>query len=132
MKDFMIIPKGFAGFPMEEEFLSPAENKKNFLVAVENWYYGPEDPSNDPEANPEFYEALADAMQCDEKDARRKHCSNCGFYDNSLMTQVRIERIPMAPYDAGYGFRGHCEKLNFICNDMRVCQAWEEREDGMD
>jgi hypothetical protein len=132
MKDFMIIPKGFTGFPMEEEFLSPVENKKNFLVAVENWYYGPEDPNNDPMANPEFYEALADAMQCDEKDARRKHCSNCGNYDNSLMTQVRIERIPMAAYDAGYGFRGHCDKLNFISNDMRVCQAWEEREDGMD
>jgi hypothetical protein len=32
----------------------------------------------------------------------------------------------------GYGFRGHCEKLNFICNDMRVCQAWEDREDEMD
>jgi hypothetical protein len=45
------------------------------------------------------------------------------------MTQVRIERIPMAAYDKGAGFRGHCEKLNFICNDMRVCQAWEDREE---
>jgi hypothetical protein len=44
------------------------------------------------------------------------------------MTQVRIERIPMAGYDIGYGYRGHCEKLNFICNDMRVCQAWEDEE----
>jgi hypothetical protein len=132
MKNFMIIPKGFAGLPMEEGFLSPAENKKNFIVAVENWYYGPEEPSNDPKANPEFYAALADAMQCDEKDARRKHCSNCEYYDNSLMAQVKIERIPMAGYDTGFGFRGHCEKLNFICNDMRVCQAWEEREDEMD
>ena len=71
---------------------------------------------------------LAEAMQCDEKDARRKHCSNCDYYDNSFMTQVRIERIPLATYDKGAGFRGHCEKLNFICNDMRVCQAWEDEE----
>jgi hypothetical protein len=134
MKNFMIIPKGFAGLPMEEEFLSTAENKKNYAIAVQDWNYGPEDPTNEPGANkPEFYVALADAMQCDEKDARRKHCSNCGYYDNSLMAQVKIERIPMAAYDKlAYGFRGHCDKLNFISNDMRVCQAWEEREDGMD
>jgi hypothetical protein len=68
-------------------------------------------------------------MQCTEKDARRKHCSNCEYYENSFMDQVKIERIPMAAYDKGAGFRGHCEKLNFICNDMRVCQAWEDREE---
>lgn len=128
MKDFLMIPKGFMGLPNEEEFLSVSENKANFLIAVKDWHYGPEEPSNDFKANPEFYDSLAKAMQCDAKDARRKHCSNCGYYDNSLMTQVRIERIPMAGYDTGYGFRGHCEKLNFICNDMRVCQAWEDED----
>ena len=129
MKEFMVIPRGFNGLPMEEEFLTAKENKANFLIAVKDWHYGPEEPSNDPKSNPEFYDSLADAMQCDEKDARRKHCSNCGYYDNGLMTQVRIERIPMSGYDTGYGYRGHCEKLNFICNDMRVCQAWEDEEE---
>ena len=129
MKDFLVMPKGFMGLPSEEEFVTTAENKKNFAIAVQDWNYGPEMPSNDPSDNKEFYSALAEAMQCDEKDARRKHCSNCEYYDNSVMTQVKIERIPMAGYDVGYGFRGHCEKLNFICNDMRVCQAWEEKED---
>jgi len=128
MKEFMVIPRGFNGLPSEEEFLTKAENNANYIVAVEDWNYGPEKPSNDPKSNPDFYESLADAMQCDPKDARRKHCSNCGYYDNSFMTQVRIERIPMAGYDTGYGYRGHCEKLNFICNDMRVCQAWEDEE----
>jgi hypothetical protein len=129
MKDFLMMPKGFMGLPTEEEFLTTAENKKNFVIAVQDWNYGPEMPSNDPKENKEFYAGLAEAMQCDEKDARRKHCSNCEYYDNSVMTQVKIERIPMTGYDEGYGFRGHCEKLNFICNDMRVCQAWEEKED---
>jgi hypothetical protein len=129
MKDFLMMPKGFMGLPSEEAFITPAENKKNFSIAVQDWNYGPEMPSNDPKENKEFYASLAEAMQCDEKDARRKHCSNCEYYDNSVMTQVKIERIPMAGHDEGYGFRGHCEKLNFICNDMRVCQAWDDRED---
>ena len=29
MKEFMVIPQGFAGLPMGEEFISTAENKKN-------------------------------------------------------------------------------------------------------
>lgn len=131
MKEFMVIPEGFSGFPMEE-LLTPAENKKNFAVAVQDWYYGPEFPTNEPGANKPYYAALAEAMQCSEKEARRKHCSNCGFYKNSPMDQVRVERIPLAEYDKGAGFRGHCMKLNFICNDMRVCQAWEGRDYDMD
>jgi hypothetical protein len=93
---------------------------------------GPENPSNEPTANKVYWVALGKAMQVDEKEARRRRCSNCEYYDNSLMTQVRIERIPLASYDKGAGFRGHCEQLNFICNDMRVCQAWEDREEYED
>ena len=132
MDKFMMMPKGFMGLPMEEEFVTTAENKKNYVIAVQDWNYGPEMPTNEPGANKEFYAGLAEAMQCTEKDARRKHCSNCEYYDNSFMAQVKIERIPMAAYDKGAGFRGHCEQLNFICNDMRVCQAWEDREEYED
>jgi hypothetical protein len=89
MKDFMVIPRGFSGLPMEEEFISTAENKKNYAIAVQDWNYGPEVPTNEAGANKEFYAGLAKAMQCDEKDARRKHCSNCEYYDNSFMTQVQ-------------------------------------------
>jgi hypothetical protein len=134
--DYAKMPKmmvaGFGGIPYDEPFLTTAENRKNYETAVQDWNYGPEMPSNEPGANKPFYVALAKAMQCNEKEARRKHCSNCEYYDNSVMTQVRIERIPMASYDKGAGFRGHCEKLNFICNDMRVCQAWEDREEDED
>lgn len=128
MKDFMMIPKGFSGLPMEDEFINNQENRKNYAIAVQDWHYGPEFPTNEPNANNPFYVGLAKAMQSEVKDARRRHCSNCGYYDNSFMTQVKIERIPLATYDKGAGYRGHCEKLNFICNDMRVCQAWEGRE----
>ena len=123
---------GFGGIPYEEPFITAAENKKNTQVVIEDWMLGPENPSNEPGANKPYWMGLAKAMQVDEKEARRRRCSNCEYYDNSLMTQVKIERIPMASYDKGAGFRGHCEKLDFVCNDMRVCQAWEEREDDED
>lgn len=54
---------------MEEEFLTNAQNKKNYAVAVADWNYGPEMPTNEAGANKEFYAGLAEAMQCDEKDA---------------------------------------------------------------
>ena len=132
MDKFMMMPKGFMGLPMDEEFITTAENKKNYVIAVQDWNYGPEMPTNEPGANKEFYAGLAEAMQCTEKDARRKHCSNCEYYDNSFMAQVKIERIPRNEWDTDAGFRGYCEKLEFICHDLRVCQAWEEREDEED
>jgi hypothetical protein len=46
--------------------------------------------------------------------------------------QLKMERIPRNDWDTDAGFRGYCEKLEFICHDLRVCQAWEEREDEED
>lgn len=120
---------GFGLIPSHEPFLSSAENRKNYQIAIGDWSYGPEYPTNETGANKSFYLELAKAMQCDEKEARRKHCSNCSNYENGTTDQARLERIPLAVYDEGAGFRGHCKKINFICNDMRVCQAWDEQDD---
>jgi hypothetical protein len=132
MKNFLVIPKGFAGLPMGEEFISISENKKNTQTAIDDWLLGPETPSNEPGANKVYWVALGKAMQVDEKEARRRRCSNCEYYDNSTMTQANMERIPQNEWDTGAGFRGYCKKLNFICHDLRSCQAWEEREAEMD
>ena len=35
MDKFMMMPKGFMGLPMEEEFISTAENKKNTQKRLE-------------------------------------------------------------------------------------------------
>jgi hypothetical protein len=43
-----------------------------------------------------------------------------------------MERIPWNAWDVGAGFRGYCNKFDFICHDLRACQAWEEREDEDD
>jgi hypothetical protein len=132
MKEFMVIPQGFSGLPMGEEFITTAENKKNTETVIEDWMLGPENPSNEPAANKVYWVAVGKAMQVDEKEARRRRCSNCSYYDNSTMTQAKMERIPRNDWDAGAGFRGYCNKFKFICHDLRVCQAWEEREFEME
>ena len=128
MKEFMVIPKGFAGLPMEEEFITAAENKKNTQVVIDDWMLGPEKPSNEPTANKVYWVALGNAMQVDEKEARRRRCSNCEYFFNDPMTQAKMERIPRNQWDEGAGYRGFCKNFDFICHDMRSCQAWEERE----
>ena len=89
---------------------------------------GPQQPSNEPTANKVYWIAVGKAMGVDEKESRRRRCSNCEYYDNSTMTQAKMERIPRNEWDANAGFRGYCEKFDFVCHDLRVCQAWEERE----
>jgi hypothetical protein len=128
MKEFMVIPKGFAGLPMEEEFITAAENKKNTQVVIDDWMLGPEKPSNEPTANKVYWVALGNAMQVDEKEARRRRCSNCEYFFNDPMTQAKMERIPRNQWDEGASYRGFCKNFDFICHDMRSCQAWEERE----
>jgi len=132
MKEFMVMPKGFMGLPMEEEFITTAENKKNYAVAVQDWNYGPEVPTNEPTANKVYWVALGKAMQVDEKEARRRRCGNCEYYDNSTMTQAKMERIPRNDWDIDAGFRGYCNNFDFICHDLRSCQAHEEREFEME
>ena len=123
-----IMMAGFTGLPDAMPFITAAENKKNTQVVIEDWMLGPENPSNEPGANKPYWMGLAKAMQVDEKEARRRRCSNCEYYDNSTMMQAKMERIPQNDWDEGAGYRGYCHKFEFICHDMRSCQAWEERE----
>ena len=123
-----IMMAGFNGLPIDEPFITAAENKKNTQVVIDDWMLGPEKPSNEPGANKQYWMALAKAMQVDEKEARRRRCSNCEYYDNSTMMQAKMERIPRNEWDTDAGYRGYCHKFEFICHDMRSCQAWEERE----
>ena len=123
-----IMMAGFNGLPIDEPFITAAENKKNTQVVIDDWMLGPENPSNEPGANKPYWMKLAKAMQVDEKEARRRRCSNCEYYDNSTMMQAKMERIPRNEWDTDAGYRGYCHKFEFICHDMRSCQAWEERE----
>lgn len=123
---------GFGGLPESEPFITAAENKKNTKVVIDDWMLGPKQPSNEPGANKLYWANLAKAMQVEEKEARRRRCSNCEYYDNSTIMQANMERIPQNELDTGAGFRGYCNKFDFICHDLRSCQAWEEREFEME
>lgn len=123
-----IMMAGFNGIPYDKPFLTTAENKKNTQTAIRDWLLGPEKPSNERGANKAYWVKLAGAMQTDETEARRRRCSNCGYYDNSTLTQAKMDKIPWNEWDVDAGFRGHCTKLDFICHDLRSCQAWEEKE----
>ena len=128
MKKPMIMIEGFAGMRESEPFITTAENKKNTAMVIKDWMLGPENPSNEKGANPEYWVALGKAMQCDEAEARRRRCSNCEYYDNSTLTQAKMDKIPWNDWDVDAGFRGYCHKFEFICHDLRACQAQEERE----
>lgn len=128
MKKPMIMIGGFGGIRESEPFITAAENKKNTKVVIDDWMLGPEKPSNEREANPEYWRALGKAMQVDEAEARRRRCSNCEYYDNSTLTQAKMDKIHWNAWDVDAGFRGYCTKFDFICHDLRSCQAWEERE----
>lgn len=112
---------------VQPAFITPAENRKNTQVVIDDWMLGPEDPSNEPGANRVYWAKLGKAMQVDEKEARRRRCSNCEYYDNTPYTQAKMDRIPRNEWDDGAGFRGFCHKFRFVCHDMRSCQAWEEK-----
>lgn len=130
--DYAKMPKvmvaGFGGLPIEEPFITAAENRENTQMVIDDWMLGPEKPSNERGANKPYWMALAKAMQVEESEARRRRCSNCEYYDNSVMTQIKMDRIPWNQWDVDAGFRGYCNKFDFICHDLRSCQAWEERE----
>jgi hypothetical protein len=120
--------KGFGGIKVEEPFVTTAENKKNTQTVIDEWSLGPLVPSIEPDANGPFWSKLAKAWQVSDKESRRRFCANCEYFQNDTMTQAKMERIPLNKYDIGAGGRGFCEKFEFICHNLRVCKAWEERE----
>ena len=128
MKMPKIFAEGFIGLPEPEPFITAAENRKNTKMVIEDWMLGPDDPSNEPGANKDYWAGLAKAMQVDEKEARRRTCGNCEYYNNTTMKRAQMEAIPFNEFDRNAGFRGYCTKFDFVCHDLRSCQAWEEKE----
>jgi hypothetical protein len=109
----------------EQKISSASDNKKNKQVAIDSWQFGPADPSLDPKANKPFWAALAKAWDMTEKESRRRMCLNCEYFCVDPMMQAMMEIIPVTDYDASGGGRGSCDKFNFVCSALRVCQAHE-------
>lgn len=113
---------------MQEPIVSAAENVANRDNVARNWSLGPERASVDPAANAPYWQKLAGIWQVNEAEARRRLCANCEYYDNSAEMQAAMEDIPLDAYDMDGGGRGYCTRFDFICHNLRTCQAWEPAE----
>ena len=100
----------------------------NRTSVADNWNLGPEKASVEPTANAAYWQKLADVWQINEAEARRRLCANCEYFDNSAPMQRQMEDIPLDSLDMDGGGRGYCVKFDFICHNLRVCQAWEPKE----
>lgn len=118
--------KAFEG-TLTEKIVSPKQNIANRDNVMRNWSLGPEKTSVDPKANKPYWSNMADIWDVSEPEARRRFCSNCEYYNNTPDMQTQMESIPLDKYDMDGGGRGYCEKFDFICHSLRVCQAWEEK-----
>lgn len=123
--DFAKRLEGLGGIP--KPFITPSENRANREMVAEDWKLGPEKTSIDPKANKSYWDALAKAWMVDSKVARRRFCSNCEYFDNTPARQADMEGIPLDAFDQDGGGRGYCTKFDFVCHNLRVCQAWEEK-----
>lgn len=115
-----MIAKGF-------KMVSPVQNAATTQMLMDEWKLGPEKTSIKPDANKAFWADLAKAWKVDEKEARRRFCANCEYFNNTPEMQKLMESVPLTRLDMDGGGRGYCHKFDFICHNLRVCQAWEEK-----
>lgn len=123
MEDMMIE----FGLPTQK-IVTTAENRKNRQVVIDEWKLGPEKASVEPSANGPFWKSVAAAWDMTDKEARRRLCANCEYFKNDPMMQAKMESIALDKFDMDGGGRGYCEKFDFVCHNLRVCQAWEEED----
>lgn len=112
----------------EDGPLNARMNEENRRVVVSHWKLGPEETSVDPEANADYWRDLAAVWNVPEEEARRRFCANCEYFDNSVERMEEMEAVPLDQFDQDGGGRGYCTKFDFICHNLRVCQAWEPCE----
>lgn len=112
----------------QPEIVSGSINEINTQNAIENWNLGPEAASDEPGANPEYWAKMADVWSINEAEARRQLCANCEYFNNTPEMLKAMEDIPRNDFDTNAGGRGYCEKLEFICHNLRSCQAWERKD----
>ena len=115
------------GLP-KQSIVSTSENRKNRKLVIDEWRLGPEKASVEPTANSAFWKDVGNAWDMTEKEARRRLCANCDYFQNDPMMQAKMESITLDKFDMDGGGRGYCEKFDFVCHNLRVCQAWEEDE----
>lgn len=125
MKSGLMAP--VLGFGMMEPIvISAKENDANMKRVLRDWMLGPEKGSPEPDANAEYWNSIADAWNIPVEKARRQVCANCEYFCNTPDAMESMDAVPYNTFDETGGGRGYCRKFDFICHNLRTCQAWEE------
>jgi len=108
--------------------VSAKQNAINLAKVKANWNLGPEKASPDMVSNKPFWSKLAKIWGVSETQARHQLCANCEYFDNTPETMQLMDAIPLNALDMDGGGRGYCTKFDFICHNLRACQAWERAD----
>ena len=108
-----------------EESLTEKSNKANRDNVVANWNLGPEETTSD---NKDYWRKMAKVWSITPAEARRQLCANCEYFNNTPEAMEMMDVVPEDQYDADGGGRGYCTKFEFICHNLRTCQAWEKKD----
>lgn len=111
-----------------QNIVSADQNAINRQVVIDNWNLGPLVASVEPDANADYWSNMASVWSVSEGEARRMLCANCEYFNNTPEAQRLMEDIPLDSLDSDGGGRGYCQKFEFICHNLRTCQAWERKE----
>ena len=107
--------------------ISAKENAATVARLKKDWHLGPEKASPRNIANKPFWKSIAKVWGISEAEARRQLCANCEYFDNTPEMMEDMESIPFNAMDDDGGGRGYCHKFDFICHNLRTCQAWERK-----
>lgn len=113
---------------MPPSIVDAATNAKNMEMVKEHWSLGPEKADDEPNSNPEYWNKLSVIWNITPLEARRQKCANCEYFENTPLMMEAMEDIPRTAFDKDGGGRGYCHKFDFICHNLRTCQAWELKE----
>ena len=112
-----------------ENQLDKDEVMKNRDFVKTHWMLGPEKTQ---QPNSEYWRKLSTVWRISPDQAKRNLCANCEYFNDSPDMLAQMEQIPADAYDKDGGGRGWCTKFDFICHNLRVCQAWERGEQPED
>jgi hypothetical protein len=101
-------------------------NLKNRQKAIDEYGYGPADPS---QSNNKFWKKKMDMWDADSaKDLKKMVCGTCAAFDVTDKTLKCISKgigDELDPYDViKAGDLGYCRFLKFKCAAKRTCDAW--------
>ena len=113
----------------DEPLTTTKKNAETRQFLMDNWMFGPEKTKGN---NSDYWRAISIVWRISPDQARRNLCANCEYFNDSPDMLAQMESLPEDAYDKDGGGRGWCMKFDFICHNLRTCQAWEKGEQPED